>query len=91
MQSQNINVESELLNYAPECACYAPQTKDQSGYPPTTPSVCYKDGCDLSSNPSVYIDPSSRNGNNVKTCDMTICNSINDFSTKTRSYIFSLS
>ena len=83
MQSENINVESELLNYAPECACYAPQTKDQAGYPSSTPSICYKNGCDLSSNPSVYIDPGSRNGNTVKTCDMTICTSINDFSNMT--------
>lgn len=80
MNSQNINVQSELLNYAPECACYAPQTKEQSGYPSSTPSVCYKNGCDLSSNPSVYIDPSSRNGTEVKTCSLSICNSINDFS-----------
>ena len=80
MKSQGINVEKELLNYAPECACYAPQTKSQSGYPSTTPSICYKNGCDLSSNPSAYIDPSSRNGNEVKTCSLTICNSINDFS-----------
>ena len=80
MKSQGLDVEKELLSYAPECACYAPQTKSQAGYPSTTPSVCYKNGCDLASNPSVYIDPGSRNGNEVKTCSLSICNSINDFS-----------
>jgi hypothetical protein len=79
MGQQKISVESELINYAPECACYAPQTKDQAGYPSTTPAVCYKDGCDLSSNPAVYLDPNSRNGDQAKTCSMTVCNTINDF------------
>ena len=80
MGQQNINVQSELMNYAPECACYAPQTQDQEGYPPTTPSVCYKTGCDITTNPSVYLDPNSRDGDTQKTCSLTICNSINDFS-----------
>lgn len=80
MREQNINVDTELLNYAPECACYAPQTKEQAGYPPSTPSVCYKNGCDMTSNPNVYLDPNSRDGNSQKTCSLTICNSINDFS-----------
>ena len=80
MQKQNIDVQTELLNYAPECACYAPQTQSQLGYPPSTPSVCYKNGCDTTSNPNVYLDPNSRDGNTQKTCSLTICNSINDFS-----------
>ena len=80
MREQNIDIQSELLNYAPECACYAPQTKEQAGYPPSTPSVCYKNGCDITSNPNVYLDPNSRDGNSQKTCSLTICNSINDFS-----------
>lgn len=80
MREQNIDVQSELLNYAPECACYAPQTKEQAGYPPSTPSVCYKNSCDITSNPNVYLDPNSRDGNSQKTCSLTICNSINDFS-----------
>jgi len=80
MREQNIDIQSELLNYAPECACYAPQTREQSGYPPSTPSVCYKNGCDITSNPNVYLDPNSRDGNSQKTCSLTICNSINDFS-----------
>ena len=80
MREQNIDIQSELLNYAPECACYAPQTKDQAGYPPSTPSVCYKNGCDITSNPNVYLDPNSRDGNSQKTCSLTICNSINNFS-----------
>ncbi len=79
MNQQKINVESELINYAPECACYAPQTSNQAGYPSTTPAVCYKNDCDLSSNPVVYLDPNSRNGDQVKTCSMTVCNTINDF------------
>ena len=80
MKQQNIDIQSELMNYAPECACYAPQTQAQQGYPPSTPSVCYKNGCDISSNPSVYLDPNSRDGTSQKTCSLTICNSINDFS-----------
>ena len=80
MDQQNIDVQSELMNYAPECACYAPQTQAQQGYPPSTPAVCYKNGCDITTNPSVYLDPNSRNGNTQKTCSLTICNSINDFS-----------
>jgi len=80
MKKQNIDVQKELINYAPECACYTPQTKEQAGYPPSTPSVCYKNGCDITSNPSVYLDPNSRDGNSQKTCSLTICNSINDFS-----------
>lgn len=77
MEQENIDVQKELINYAPECACYAPQTQ---GYPPTTPSVCYKNGCDITSNPNVYLDPNSRDGDSQKTCSLTICNSINDFS-----------
>jgi hypothetical protein len=80
MDQQNIDVQSELINYAPECACYAPQTQAQQGYPPSTPAVCYKNGCDITSNPSVYLDPNSRDGDSQKTCSLTICNSINDFS-----------
>ena len=80
MKEQNIDVNTELLNYAPECACYAPQTQAQQGYPPSTPSVCYKNGCDITSNPNVYLDPNSRDGDSQKTCSLTICNSINDFS-----------
>jgi hypothetical protein len=64
--------QSEFVQYAPECACFAPKTDSQMNYPQGTPSICYKDGC--SSGTISYLDPTSQGPNAV--CDMTICQNI---------------
>jgi hypothetical protein len=61
----------QLLNYAPECACYIPNTEQQSYIPPGTPAACYKQGCSIA-NKDVYLDTVSRNN----PCDIKICQNI---------------
>lgn len=63
---------SEFIQYAPECACFAPKTASQQFYPSGTPTICYKDGC--SSGTISYLDSTSQ-GPNAK-CDMTVCQNI---------------
>ncbi len=62
--------QEQLINYAPECACYIPKTSDQMVYPISTPSACYKPGCNLQT--SAYLDTISRN----KPCNLTVCQNI---------------
>jgi hypothetical protein len=74
MQSQNLNVQTELLNYAPECSCYIPLTSSQTGYD-NIPSVCFKSGC--TSGSSAYVDPGSKNTDGtIQSCNMTVCTNI---------------
>jgi len=62
--------ESEFQDYCPECACYAPRTKEQELYPYGSPSKCYKDGCE--DNSVSYLDSSSQG----QICSSTICQNI---------------
>ena len=62
--------QEDLLNYAPECACYIPKTISQSIYPDSTPSTCYKPDCNM--NTSAYLDTISRNNS----CNLTVCQNI---------------
>ena len=80
MEQEKISVESQLLNYAPECACYAPNTTTaQKQYASqNVPSICYKLDC-TTGYPSTYIDPSSRADNGsgpAQACSATYCNNI---------------
>ena len=63
---------NDFVNFAPECACYAP-TKGTKNYavPSGIPAKCYKEGCSVD-NESAYIDPSSRTGQ----CNLTVCSSL---------------
>ncbi len=63
--------QSELINYAPECACYIPNTKEQSFYPAGTPPSCYKKGCSLADS-KAYLDTVSRN----VPCNLKICQNL---------------
>jgi hypothetical protein len=72
--SENPNVTlTDFINYAPECACYAPSSgalaNVNSSY--NIPPMCYKDGCNVGS--KSYIDPVSRAQG---TCNSTICANI---------------
>jgi hypothetical protein len=70
MKEQDIDIDKNLPNYAPECACYAPKTESQDAYPDNTPPLCYKDGC--LAGQTAYVDPVSR----IKTCDITVCKNV---------------
>ena len=63
--------KEQLLDYAPECACYIPKTESQLYYPDGTPASCYKPGCSLT-NTQAYLDTVSRN----KPCNLKICQNI---------------
>jgi len=61
----------QLLNYAPECACFIPNTKQQSYLPPGIPPACYKKGCSPIDN-NVYLDSNSRQN----PCSSEICQNL---------------
>ena len=70
--NENKNLtSSDFINYAPECACYAPATGALANVPLNIPPMCYKAGCQVGS--SSYIDPVSRAQGS---CNSTICANI---------------
>ena len=72
--NKNPNVTSgDLINYAPECACYAPNKTGEFGdLGVSIQPVCYKNGCDVIGSPS-YLDPVSRK---EPTCSINVCQDI---------------
>ena len=78
MTTNNIDINRELFNYAPECACYAPKKNSEKQFQ-NVPALCYKDRCQL--NTGAYLDPTSyvvdsTGKKTTATCNMTICTNI---------------
>ena len=70
-KNKNLN-QSDFVNYAPECACYAPNTNTIfSKVPLNIPPMCYKDGCKIGN--QSYIDPVSRAQG---ACNNSICTNL---------------
>lgn len=61
----------KFIQFAPECACYAPNTPTQQAMPSGVPPKCYKQGCEFTTK-QAYTDPTSR----TSACQLTFCSSI---------------
>jgi hypothetical protein len=62
---------NQYIDYAPECACYAPDTIGQENVPSGIPPACYKNTCTVE-NTASYPDPLSRS----QPCNATFCSSV---------------
>ncbi len=67
MTKQNVNIDTDIMNYAPECACYVPIQKSVLPFSTNIPPKCYNVNCTAGT--KSYLDPNSRSLN----CTTNIC------------------